>query len=149
MMINQHVTPKYLEKIGIKINQDGKKKTAYDLLSYEGFDMFNISEIFNLPQLNDFPKEVKEQLEIETHYKGYIRKQESDILSLKNDEKIKIPKDLNYNDIISLSNEIKEKLNKIKPANIAQASRVDGITPSSINLILSYIKNRAKSKKSA
>ena len=149
MMINQYVTPKYLEKIGIKINQDGKKKTAYDLLSYEGFNMFNISEIFNLPQLNDFPKEVKEQLEIETHYKGYIRKQESDILSLKNDEKIKIPKDLNYNDITSLSNEIKEKLNKIKPANIAQASRVDGITPSSINLILSYIKNKAKSKKSA
>ena len=149
IMINQCVTPKYLEKIGIKINQDGKKKTAYDLLSYEGFDMFNISEIFNLPQLNDFPTEVKEQLEIETHYKGYIRKQESDILSLKNDEKIKIPQDLNYNDVISLSNEIKEKLNKIKPATIAQASRVDGITPSSINLILTYIKNRAKSKKSA
>ena len=149
MLLNQYVTPKYLEKIGIKINQDGKKRTAYDLLSYEGFNMFNISEIFNIPELNNFSDEVKEQLEIETHYKGYIKKQESDILSLKNDEKIKIPYDLNYNEIISLSNEIKEKLNKIKPGTIAQASRVDGITPSSINLILTFIKNRAKSKKSA
>ena len=111
--------------------------------------MFNISEIFNLPELNDFSKVVREQLEIEAHYKGYIKKQESDILRLKNDEKIKIPQNLNYNDVISLSNEIKEKLNKIKPATIAQASRVDGITPSSISLILTYIKNRAKSKKSA
>ena len=86
---------------------------------------------------------------METHDKGYRKKQESDILSLKNDEKIKIPYDLNYNEITSLSNEIKEKLNKIKPGTIAQASRIDGITPSSINLILTFIKNRAKSKKSA
>ena len=146
---NQYVTPKYLEKIGIKINQDGKKRSAFELLSYENFDIKRIAEIFNLPQICDFEDEVKEQIEIESHYKGYIKKQKSEILSLKNDEKIKIPDELDYNQIISLSNEIREKLNKLKPKTLSQASRIDGITPSSINLILTYIKNRAKSKKSA
>jgi len=146
---NQYVTPKYLEKIGIKINQDGKKRSAFELLSYENFDINRIAEIFNLPQICDFKDEVKEQIEIESHYKGYIKKQKSEILSLKNDEKIKIPDELDYNQIISLSNEIREKLNKLKPKTLSQASRIDGITPSSINLILTYIKNRAKSKKSA
>jgi tRNA uridine 5-carboxymethylaminomethyl modification enzyme len=146
---NQYVTPKYLEKIGIKINQDGKKRSAFDLLSYEGFDIKKITEIFNLPEINDFEDEVKEQIEIQSHYKGYIKKQKSEILSLKNDEKIKIPDEIDYSHIVSLSNEIREKLTKLRPKTISQASRIDGITPSSINLILTFIKNRAKSKKSA
>ena len=146
---NQYVTPKHLEKIGIKINQDGKKRSAFDLLSYENFDIKKVSQIFNLPEINNFSDEVKEQIEIESHYRGYIKKQKSEILSLKNDEKIKIPDELDYSEIISLSNEIKEKLGKLKPKTISQASRIDGITPSSINLILTFIKNRAKSKKSA
>ena len=146
---NQYVTPKYLEKIGIKINQDGKKRSAFDLLSYEGFDIKKIAEIFNLSEINDFEDEVKEQIEIESHYKGYIKKQKSEILSLKNDEKIKIPDEIDYSHIVSLSNEIREKLTKLRPKTISQASRIDGITPSSINLILTFIKNRAKSKKSA
>ena len=65
---NQYVTPKYLEKIGIKINQDGKKRSAFDLLSYEGFDIKKIAEIFNLSEINDFEDEVKEQIEIEATY---------------------------------------------------------------------------------
>jgi tRNA uridine 5-carboxymethylaminomethyl modification enzyme len=146
---NQYVTPKYLEKIGIKINQDGKKRSAFDLLSYEGFNIKKITEIFNLPEINDFEDEVKEQIEIQSHYKGYIKKQKSEILSLKNDEKIKIPDEIDYSHIVSLSNEIREKLTKLRPKTISQASRIDGITPSSINLILTFIKNRAKSKKSA
>ena len=146
---NQYVTPKYLEKIGIKINQDGKKRSAFDLLSYEGFNIKKIAEIFDLSEINDFADEVKEQIEIESHYKGYIKKQKSEILSLKNDEKIKIPDELDYSHIVSLSNEIQEKLSKLRPKTISQASRIDGITPSSINLILTFIKNRAKSKKSA
>jgi tRNA uridine 5-carboxymethylaminomethyl modification enzyme len=146
---NQYVTPKYLEKIGIKINQDGKKRSAFDLLSYEGFDIKKIAEIFNLSEINDFEDEVKEQIEIESHYKGYIKKQKSEILSLKNDEKIKIPDEIDYSHIVSLSNEIREKLTKLRPKTISQASRIDGITPSSINLILTFIKNRAKSKKTA
>ncbi|MDA7688306.1 tRNA uridine-5-carboxymethylaminomethyl(34) synthesis enzyme MnmG, partial [Pelagibacteraceae bacterium] len=146
---NQYVTPKYLEKIGIKINQDGKKRSAFDLLSYEGFNIKKIAEIFDILEINDFEDEVKEQIEIESHYKGYIKKQKSEILSLKNDEKIKIPDELDYSHIVSLSNEIREKLTKLRPKTISQASRIDGITPSSINLILTFIKNRAKSKKSA
>ena len=67
----------------------------------------------------------------------------------KNSKKIKIPDELDYSHIVSLSNEIREKLTKLRPKTISQASRIDGITPSSINLILTFIKNRAKSKKSA
>ena len=140
---NQYVTPKYLEKIGIKINQDGKKRSAFELLSYENFDIKRIAEIFNLPQICDFEDEVKEQIEIESHYKGYIKKQKSEILSLKNDEKIKIPDELDYNQIISLSNEIREKLNKLKPKTLSQASRIDGITPAAVYILLSHVKRKS------
>ena len=85
----------------------------------------------------------------EPHYKGYLKKQDSEILSLKKDEKIKIPEDIDYSEMSSLSMEIREKLSKIRPKTISQASRIDGITPASLSFLLAFIKNREKSKKFA
>ena len=80
---------------------------------------------------------------------GYLKKQDSDIISLKRDENIKIPINFDFNELSSLSNELKEKLIKAKPQNISQASRIEGMSPAAVNLILSIIKSKAKSRKIA
>ena len=145
---NQYVTPNALSKIGVQINQDGKKRSAFDLLAYPNIDIDKIDEIFDL-NLKQYSNEILDQITTEAHYKGYLKKQESEIISLTKEEKVEIPTTLNYELIPSLSTEIVEKLTKIKPKNLSQASRIDGVTPSALSVILSYIKTKAKSKKLA
>ncbi len=145
---NQYVTPNALSKIGVQINQDGKKRSAFDLLAYPNIDVDKIDEIFNL-NLKQYSREILDQITTEAHYKGYLKKQESEIISLTKEEKVEIPPNLKYELIPSLSTEIIEKLTKIKPKNLSQASRIDGVTPAALSVILSYIKTKAKSQKLA
>ena len=145
---NQYVTPNALSKIGVQINQDGKKRSAFDLLAYPNIDIDKIDEIFDL-NLKQYSNEILDQITTEAHYKGYLKKQESEIISLTKDEKVEIPPNLKYELIPSLSTEIIEKLTKIKPKNLSQASRIDGVTPAALSVILSYIKTKAKSQKLA
>ncbi len=145
---NQYVTPNALSKIGVQINQDGKKRSAFDLLAYPNIDIDKIDEIFNI-NLKQYSGEILDQITTEAHYKGYLKKQESEIISLTKEEKVGIPPNLKYELIPSLSTEIIEKLTKIKPKNLSQASRIDGVTPAALSVILSYIKTKAKSKKLA
>ncbi len=145
---NQYVTPNALSKIGVQINQDGKKRSAFDLLAYPNIDIDKIDEIFDL-NLKQYSNEILDQLTTEAHYKGYLKKQESEIISLTKEEKVEIPPNLKYELIPSLSTEIIEKLTKIKPKNLSQASRIDGVTPAALSVILSYIKTKAKSQKLA
>ena len=145
---NQYVTPNALSKIGVQINQDGKKRSAFDLLAYPNIDIDKIDEIFDL-NLKQYSSEILDQITTEAHYKGYLKKQESEIISLTKEEKVEIPPNLKYELIPSLSTEIIEKLTKIKPKNLSQASRIDGVTPAALSVILSYIKTKAKSQKLA
>ena len=145
---NQYVTPNALSKIGVQINQDGKKRSAFDLLAYPNIDIDKIDEIFDL-NLKQYSNEILDQITTEAHYKGYLKKQESEIISLTKEEKVEIPPNLKYELIPSLSTEIIEKLTKIKPKNLSQASRIDGVTPAALSIILSYIKTKAKSQKLA
>ena len=145
---NQYVTPNALSKIGVQINQDGKKRSAFDLLAYPNIDIDKIDEIFDL-NLKQYNREILDQITTEAHYKGYLKKQESEIISLTKEEKVEIPTNLNYELIPSLSTEIVEKLTKIRPKNLSQASRIDGVTPAALSVILSYIKTKAKSQKLA
>ena len=145
---NQYVTPNALSKIGIQINQDGKKRSAFDLLAYPNIDMDKIDKIFGL-NLKQYSREILDQISTEAHYKGYLKKQETEIISLTKEEKVEIPNNINYGLIPSLSTEIVEKLTKIKPKNLSQASRIDGVTPAALSVILSYIKTKVKSQKLA
>ena len=145
---NQYVTPNALSKIGVQINQDGKKRSAFDLLAYPNIDIDKIDEIFDL-NLKQYSNEILDQITTEAHYKGYLKKQESEIISLTKEEKVEIPPNLKYELIPSLSTEIVEKFTKIKPKNLSQASRIDGVTPAALSVILSYIKTKAKSQKLA
>ena len=146
---NIEFTPNFIEKFDIKINKDGKRRTALDLLSYPEVTYSKLVPIWNELKNLDLPKDIVEQIEIEAHYKGYLKKQDSDIISLKRDENIKIPINFDFNELSSLSNELKEKLIKVKPQNISQVSRIEGMSPAAVNLILSIIKSKAKSRKIA
>jgi tRNA uridine 5-carboxymethylaminomethyl modification enzyme len=146
---NIEFTPNFIEKFDIKINKDGKKRTALDLLSYPEVNFSKITPIWNEIKNLELSKEIIEQIEIEAHYKGYLKKQNSDIISLKRDENVKIPMNFDFKQLSSLSNELKEKLIIAKPQNISQASRIEGMSPAAVNLILSIIKSKVKNRKIA
>ena len=81
--------------------------------------------------------------EIKAHYKGYLKKQDADILAFKRDENLKIPENLDYDQFSGLSNEVKSKFKEIKPKTLGQALRIDGITPAAVYILLSHVKRKS------
>ncbi len=139
-------TPNQLQKKNIKIKLDGKKRSVFELLSYKNIGFQKLETI--LPELKNLDFNTKEQIQIESIYFNYLSRQRADIDDFKREESLKIPKIINYNKVGSLSNEIIEKLSKIKPPNLGAASRISGVTPAAIVAIMRYIKKN-KNKKAA
>ena len=131
------LTPNEASKHGIKISKDGVKRNGLELLKYKDVNFDKLKSIFNL---DDYEADVIEQIEIDNHYSGYYAKQEDDIEVFKKDENLKIPENIDYSKISGLSNEIRQKLELIRPKTFGQASRIEGITPAAINLLLTYSK---------
>ena len=134
------LTTKYseLESIFIKVKQDGTKRTAYNIMSYDNVSRETINHLW--PRLAEMPDDIYEQLEIEARYAGYIKRQEADIEVFRKDEKLKIKEDIDYSKIGGLSREMVQKLSRVKPSTIGEASRIPGVTPAAITAILGYIK---------
>ncbi len=128
-----------LDSLGIKVKQDGTKRTAFNLMSYENVSRETINTIW--PELKSMPDNIFEQLDIEARYSGYIKRQEVDIELFKKDEKLKIREDIDYSKIGGLSREMVQKLSKVRPSTIGEASRIPGVTPAAITAILGYIKH--------
>ena len=135
------ITPSKAEKFGINIAKDGISRTANQLLGQKNVNMSKIREIW--PEIKYVSKEIDEQLEINSHYKGYLKKQKADILAFKRDENLIIPKNLNYDNFEGLSNEVKSKFKKIRPKTMGQALRIDGITPAAVYILLSHLKRKS------
>ena len=127
-----------LEQTGVIVNHDGSKRTAFVLMSYNDVSRETILNLF--PELKAFDEKVYEQVEIESRYAGYIKRQLSDIEVFKKDENLRIREDVDYQKIGGLSREMVFKLSKIKPATIGEASRIPGVTPAAITAILGYLK---------
>lgn len=127
-----------LEQTGVIVNHDGSKRTAFVLMSYNDVSRETILNLF--PELKAFDEKVYEQVEIESRYAGYIKRQLSDIEVFKKDENLRIREDVDYQKIGGLSREIVFKLSKVKPATIGEASRIPGVTPAAITAILGYLK---------
>ena len=137
------ISPNEARKFSIKIAMDGVKRTALEIIGQRNINMAKIRQIFpNIPLYN---KVLDKQVEIDAHYHGYLDRQQKDISSFKNDEAIIIPKDINYDLLSGLSNEIKFKLKNVRPLTLGQALRIDGVTPAAAVIILSYLK-RSKQK---
>jgi tRNA uridine 5-carboxymethylaminomethyl modification enzyme len=135
------ITPSKVSKFGINIAKDGISRTANQVLGQKSVNMKKIREIW--PEIKYVSREIDEQLEINSHYKGYLKKQNADILAFKRDENLIIPENLDYDKFSGLSNEVKSKFKKIKPKTMGQALRIDGITPAAVYILLSHLKRRS------
>ena len=135
------ITPTKAQKFGINIAKDGISRSANQILGQKSVNMSKIREIW--PEINYVSREIDEQLEINSHYKGYLKKQKADILAFKRDENLIIPKNINYDNFSGLSNEVKSKFKKIRPKTMGQALRIDGITPAAVYILLSHLKRKS------
>jgi len=135
------ITPSKASRFGINIAKDGVIRSAYQILSQKGVSMVKIREIW--PEIKYFSREIDNQIEINSHYRGYLKKQNADILAFKKDENLKIPNNINYDVFSGLSNEVKTKFKQIKPKTLGQALRIDGITPAAVYILLSHVKRKS------
>jgi tRNA uridine 5-carboxymethylaminomethyl modification enzyme len=133
-------TPKEAAASGITINQDGQRRTGYDLLSFQGVTFDNLTGLD--PSLQEIPFEIADQISKDALYANYIRRQENDVALLRKDEGELIPPNFEYDSIDGLSNELKSKLSSVRPENLAQASRIDGMTPAALMLLLAIIRKQ-------
>ena len=135
------ISPNKAEKFGVKIAKDGILRSSNEILTQKGVDMSKIREMW--PDIPYFSKEIDEQVEINAHYRGYLKKQKADILAFKRDENLIIPDKINYDSLSGLSNEVKAKFKEIKPKTMGQALRIDGITPAAVYILLSHVKRKS------
>ena len=140
-MSNLNISPSKAENFGIKIAKDGVFRSAEEILTQKDVDMVKIRGIW--PEIEDFGSEIDEQVEINSHYRGYLKKQKADILAFKRDENLSIPDNLDYDQFSGLSNEVKAKLKEIRPKTMGQALRIDGITPAAVYILLSHVKRKS------
>jgi tRNA uridine 5-carboxymethylaminomethyl modification enzyme len=141
IMTKFSISPSKAEKFGIKIAKDGIFRSSNEVLTQKGVNMSKIREIWT--DIPFFSKEIDEQVEINAHYRGYLKKQKADILAFKRDENLIIPDKINYDLLSGLSNEVKAKFKKIKPKTMGQALRIDGITPAAVYILLSHVKRKS------
>ena len=135
---NNYLSPNQAKKYDIKIAMDGVKRSCLEVMGQRKVNMLKIRQIFS--DIPVFPESIEKQVVIDAHYMGYLKRQERDIKSFKKDESVIIPKDINYENLSGLSNEVKSKLISIRPKTLGQAIRIDGITPAAIIILLSHIK---------
>jgi tRNA uridine 5-carboxymethylaminomethyl modification enzyme len=132
------LTPNQAGKHGIRLNQDGRRRSVTDLLALPNVSLAELAAIW--PRLGEMPGAVAEQLEFDALYAGYLHRQEADIVAFKKDESLRLPADLDYAAIKGLSHEVRQKLIDAAPATLGQAGRIEGVTPAAMVLLLAWIK---------
>ncbi len=131
-------TPNELEACGIGINKDGIRRSAFALLAYPDIDWEQLEAVW--PELSAIPPAIREQVEIDALYSGYMARHEADIAAFRKDEALKLPADLDYKAIGSLSNEVRQKLEQARPATLGAAARIPGVTPAAVVALLRCVK---------
>lgn len=141
------ITPSQASRFALHLNQDGVRRSAYDLLSYPDIDLEKLKVIW--PELGEIGSVTREALEIEAQYSVYMDRQQSDIAVMEREERLFIPSSLDFDAISGLSNELKAKLKQRMPETIAEAQRVEGITPAALALLITHIKKHGARARAA
>ena len=137
------LTSSALAKLGLRVNQDGRSRNAMELIAMPDVGFARAQEIW--PALANLPGFAKEALEADSLYAGYVHRQEAEIVALRKDEAVALPKDIDYFALPSLSMELRQKLSKANPRTIAQAQRIEGMTPAGLAVLLGHLK-KSKAK---
>ena len=140
LMSSLKISPNEAAKFNLKINQDGIKRTALELLAFQNIKFQDLVRIWG--ELKDVSHETAGQIAIEALYQSYIKRNEEDIRAFKRDENLKIPDWVEYEKLPFLSMEIRGKLSQTKPATFGAASRISGVTPSALTALLGYVKRK-------
>ncbi len=136
------MTPNQAAQYGIKLNMDGKRRSAFELLAYPVVTLAALKAIW--PEIGAISPVIADQLEVDAKYAAYVDRQAGDVAVLRRDEAVRIPADFVYAKLPGLSVELQHKLDKYRPATLAQAAQIDGITPSALMLVLAHVKKAAR-----
>lgn len=137
---SNQLSPSKIQTKGIKINQDGVAKTAFDLLAYPNVGWEEVGLLW--PELLSIEPKIAEQIKTDAVYASYLERQQVDINRFLQEEDKLLPEGLDYNAISGLSTEIKQKLSQIRPVSLGQASRIEGVTPGAITMLLHYVRKK-------
>ncbi|MEM7568247.1 MAG: tRNA uridine-5-carboxymethylaminomethyl(34) synthesis enzyme MnmG [Pseudomonadota bacterium] len=135
------LTPQKAAAHGLKVNQDGKRRTAAALLSHPNITFMDLERVW--PELSDYPEAIRAQVAVDCQYSVYVARQDADVAALEKDRHVRIPSGTDYAAMPGLSSELKEKLMTVQPTNLAAASHIDGMTPAALSLILSHLQRKA------
>ncbi len=138
------LTPNEARARDMTVNQDGRRRSAFELLAYPDIEFETLTAVW--PELVEFSPAVRERMEIEATYSGYLDRQEADIRAFRRDEDLRIPVDLDYASVGGLSNEARDKLASVRPLTFGQASRIEGMTPGAITALLGHVRGLAKAR---
>ncbi|HWK63877.1 MAG TPA: tRNA uridine-5-carboxymethylaminomethyl(34) synthesis enzyme MnmG [Rhizobiaceae bacterium] len=133
------LTPNEARRHGIEISQDGVRRSGYDLLAYAGIDFARLAEIW--PELKNVDAATAERLETEARYAVYLERQQADFAAIRREEERLIPTGLDFSLVPGLSNELKQKISARRPRSVADAQRIEGMTPAALSLIIAHIRN--------
>jgi len=140
---NSH-TPQDIVSAGIPVSADGKRRTAYQLLAFPGVTYQDVVRLD--PRLATVGLETQNQLARDAMYQNYIARQQNDVAALKRDEAHEIPPDFSYELLTGLSHELVAKLGAARPATLAHAGRIEGMTPAALTLILAKLRQRRRKR---
>jgi tRNA uridine 5-carboxymethylaminomethyl modification enzyme len=136
------LTPDQAAKAGLVINRDGRKRSAFELLAYPTIDLARLTNIW--PEIGRLDPKIASQLAVDARYAVYLVRQETDIAAFRKDESIVVPPNFTFAAIAGLSTELRQKLERHRPANLGQAARLDGMTPAALMLLLAHLKKGAR-----
>jgi tRNA uridine 5-carboxymethylaminomethyl modification enzyme len=136
------VTPNEAARYGLALNQDGQRRTAFDLLSRPAIGMAEVARIW--PEFAALPAAIAAQLEIDAKYSVYLERQAADVAAYRRDEALALPADFDYDAIRGLSNEARQKLSAARPRTIGHAARLDGMTPAALTLLAVQVRRAGR-----
>jgi tRNA uridine 5-carboxymethylaminomethyl modification enzyme len=138
------VTPNEAERHGLVLKKDGQRRSAMDLLSHPTIGMAEVARVW--PQLGEIAPAIAQQIETDAKYSVYLQRQSADVASYRRDEALALPDGFDYTTMTALSNEVRQKLESIRPRTIGQAGRIDGITPAALTLLAAQVRGGRKGK---
>jgi tRNA uridine 5-carboxymethylaminomethyl modification enzyme len=137
------ITPTEAGKHGIALNQDGQRRSAFDLLSYPGIGIADLVRVW--PDIfGPLDPEIATHLEIDAKYAVYLERQAADVEAFRRDESLRLGDDIDYTEVTGLSNEARHRLTTARPRTIGPAARLDGLTPAALTLLAAHLKRRER-----
>jgi tRNA uridine 5-carboxymethylaminomethyl modification enzyme len=135
------LTPAEAGRAGFRVNPDGQRRNLLQLLAYRDIGFADLAQLW--PQIGDWAPEIREQVEFDAAYAGYLDRQDADVEAFRRDEQLTLPSELDYARVGGLSNEARERLAAVRPATLGQAARIEGVTPGAITALLAHVRRRA------